>query len=117
MGVFLSGVQLSAQSRDLTAATELGHQVMEQIKFNVKKGGFTYLPGGPYTFDGSVPSAQGGAAPLLFPPAPYPGMKLSNTQFTVLVTGDDISPTLKSVTVEVVWSPTSRIKLETHFHP
>ncbi|GMU52935.1 MAG: hypothetical protein AMXMBFR33_20810 [Candidatus Xenobia bacterium] len=117
VGVFLGGVQLSARSRDLATGTELAHQVLEQVKFNIKKGGFGYIPNGAYTFDGRNPDPTVGAPPLLFPPGPYPGQTLSSQKFDIIVTGQEISPTLRSISVQVRWGQTGNVVLETHLHP
>ncbi|MCE7870243.1 hypothetical protein DYH09_07675 [bacterium CPR1] len=103
VGVFLGGVQLSARSRDLATGTELAHQVLEQVKYNIKKGGFAYIPNGAYTFDGRNPDPTVGVAPLLFPPGPYPGQTLSSQKFDIIVTGQELSPTLRSISVQARW--------------
>ncbi|MEW6279274.1 MAG: type II secretion system protein [Candidatus Eremiobacterota bacterium] len=117
VAVFLSGVRLTARSRELSSGTEVAHQVMEQVKLNVRQGGFGYLPPGSYNFDGKNPDPQVGVPPLLFPPAPYPTTTVNNRDYTVLVSGQELSPTLKELRVEVHWGDQSRVVLETHLHP
>jgi Tfp pilus assembly protein PilV len=116
IGVFMSGVQLSARSRNLTGATQLGQQTMERIKFNISKMGFAYLPAGTYSYDGKIPTPAAGAAPFQFPPAPYPTTTVSNQNYILVVSGTELSPTLREVQVEVLYGPTSRVKFTTRFH-
>lgn len=116
VAMFISGVKLSAQSRNITVATEIGRGVLEEIRAQIKVQGFSYLPTGDYSYDGRVPDAQAG--PPYFPPAPYPGSKLNNQEYQVVVTGKEPSvDRLKQVRVDVYWTATSHISLETRFTP
>lgn len=113
MSVFLSGVEMAGRSRDVNLATELARQTLEQLRFNVRKAGLDCIPAGTYSYDGRLPTPSTGAAPLQFPPAPYPG----SGPFKVIVTGEELNPgRLKAVAVEVVWGASGRVRLETHLH-
>lgn len=116
IGVFLSGVQLSASSRELAAGTQVAREVLEQIRANLRTGGPAYLPVGSYRFDGRRPDAPVGAAPLVFPPAPYPNRTVNGQTFTVQVEGTQSSATLLNVRVDVFWGPTGHCFLETSYH-
>lgn len=117
--VFISGLELSARSRDLATATELARAVMERTKLNLRTAGFAYVPAGSYTFDGRAPAPRVGAPPLDFPPDPYPGVpNLNGQRYSVLVTGSEPNPgKLKEMRVEVLFGPSSRVVVETRFHP
>lgn len=117
--VFISGLQMSARSRDLATATELARAVLERTKLNMRQGGFGAVPNGSYTFDGRVPDARVGAAPLDFPPDPYPGVaNLNGRSYAIRVTGDEPNPgKLKEMRVEVLFGDRSRVVLETRLHP
>ncbi len=118
VGVFVSGIQLAARSRDVTTATEVGRQMLERVRLNASKGGFAYIPAGGYTFDGRVGQPAVGVAPLQFPPAPYPEITQNNRKFALVVTGQEVMVgRLKSIQVEVWWSDKSKILLETSLHP
>ncbi|MCA9792812.1 MAG: hypothetical protein KC910_13490 [Candidatus Eremiobacteraeota bacterium] len=117
LAVFMSGLRLSSQARDVAAASELARLTLEQVKANLRTGGFAYVPAGTYRYDGALPDTPVGTAPLLFPPAPYPGTTVNGQAFTVVVSGSEMSSTLKDVQVEVSWGPTSKITLETRIHP
>lgn len=115
MAVFISGLHMAERAQDVTAATEVARQVLEEIKLQARQTGFGYIPAGTYTFDGAVDPAQN-PGPAQFPPLPYPALAVNSRQFTVLVTGEELSSTLKAVTVEVHWGETSVVRLQTHLH-
>jgi uncharacterized protein (TIGR02598 family) len=113
VAVFIAGVQMSARSRDVTAATEVARQVLEAIKVRVRTNGQLSLPAGAYLFDGRVPQAAAAG----YPPAPYPVATVNRQRFFVVVSGSDLGPTLKRIAVDIYWGPTSKISMETHLHP
>lgn len=113
LGLFASGVELSARSRDLACATELAREVLEQVKNLNSQVGFGYIPSGTYLFDPTQDAPQG--TPL-FPPAPYPEAIVNNTHFLITVGGSEISPTLKELRVQVRWGESGNVVLETRLH-
>lgn len=118
VSVFVSGVKMAAQARNIAAANELARQVLERTRFNIRKGGLAVVPAGSYTFDGRVPDPQIGVAPLEFPPLPYPGRPANKQNYSIIVSGSEITPgRLKAIRVEVRWGTTGRVALETHLHP
>ncbi len=118
VSVFVSGVKMAAQARDIAAANELARQVLERTRFNVRKGGLASIPSGSYTFDGRIPDPQVGAAPLEFPPIPYPGRTANKQRYSIVVSGSEVTPgRLKAIRVEVRWGATGQVALETHLHP
>jgi hypothetical protein len=118
VAVFLSGLKLATHSRDLSAANEVGHHVLEAVKRNVQQSGFAYLPAGTFSFDGRPTSSTPavGTPPATFPPSPYPGMLLNGTQFWVRVTGRELSSTLKEIVVDVYYGSNGHILLATRMH-
>ena len=109
IGVFASGLRLIAQGRDLEAATDIARSFLEATQ----ELAFDELPAGPQTFDGRVPDAEAG----VFPPAPYPSTTLNNQQFELVVTIAKQDDYLKLVTVEVRWSESSQVRLQTLVAP
>jgi type II secretory pathway pseudopilin PulG len=119
VGVFVAGLKLSSRSRELAVAVEIGHQVMESIKQNTRTVGFGYVPAGAYTFDGraTTPTPQVGAAPSLFPPAPYPRSLVNAHEYRVVVSGQALSATLKQVRTEVFYGTSGRVSFVTLLRP
>lgn len=116
IAMFTSGVKLSAQARNITVATELGKQVIERARAKVKLSGFSYLPAGTYTFDGRAGDPIAGTP--VFPPAPYPSTLVEHQEYFVVVSGAEPSADqLKNLRVDVYWTDTSHISLETKFTP
>ncbi|MCA9796857.1 MAG: prepilin-type N-terminal cleavage/methylation domain-containing protein [Candidatus Eremiobacteraeota bacterium] len=112
VGAFIAGVRMMGRSNELTQATEEGRQVLERIKLNVAAGGLDYLPTGTYLFDGATPDPPQGAAPLVFPPDPYPG----DGRYVIRVSGRELTTDLREVSVEVRWGETGRTLLVTRMH-
>lgn len=112
----IAGIRASAQAKRVSQGTHLAHQCMERIRSNLKVGGAGYLPNGAYKFDGKVPDAPVGVAPLTFPPAPYPAYQLDQQEYRLNISGSELSPKLRKVSIEVFWGSTGRAVLETHFH-
>lgn len=117
IGVMTFGMQMLTRSKEVSVSTEMARRVLEKIRQNVRLAGFDYLPTGSYTFDGRIPNPQTGAAPLQFPPVPYPGQTIDSGNYRVVVTGNQPDPRLKAVTVEVYWDATHKLGLTTRFHP
>lgn len=117
IGVMTFGMQMLTRSKEVSVSTEMARRVLEGIKQNVRVAGFDYLPAGGYSYDGRIPTPQTGAAPLQFPPVPYPGQTIDNGNYRIVVTGSQPDPRLKAVTVEVYWDATHKITLSTRIHP
>jgi hypothetical protein len=115
IGVITFGLQMLLRSKEMATATEVGREVMERIKVNVRTLGLGYLPVGSYVFDGRIPAPASGAP--LFPPGPYPVANANGGTYPVVVSGQEIGPRLKAVTVEVYYSATGKILLNTRMHP
>lgn len=105
--VFISGLGLMTQSRDMQAAAEVGRQLLEQVRVSG-----TIPPNA--TFDGSVPDPQVNG----FPPAPYPVGTVDGKPYTLVVTTQPVpgSPDVKAVGVEVRWGDNHRARLQTYFY-
>jgi type II secretory pathway pseudopilin PulG len=117
VSVFIHGLKMSAQAREIGTATQVAREQMEHIGYNQRIFGFDNLPTGSYRYNGLTMDAVTGSGPAAFPPAPYPKTNLNQTDFLVVVYGDQPSTFLKSVRVEVYWHPRHFVTLETHFHP
>ena len=107
---------MSAQTRNLSVATELGSQVLERTRSTSSLIGFSYIPDGSYVFDGRSGDTGVGTT-TLFPPAPYPSTKVNNQLFEVVVTGEELVPErVKNIRVDIYWNDTGHTTLETRMH-
>jgi uncharacterized protein (TIGR02598 family) len=113
ISMFLYGLEASAKSSDIAAATAVGQQIVERVRRMHKLQGFGATPTGSFVFDGRVPQP----AVANFPPSPYPEATLNKRRYPVVVTGTQPSGFLKTMRVEVYYEPGKKITLETHIHP
>ena len=116
IALFTNGLRLMSHSKQLTAATEVGRQVLE----SVKTAGYSSIPGTDIVFDGrgATPDPQI-LGPPDFPPRPYPTEVVDggNYEVVVRVTTPPASPTLRAVEVEVYYARGGSSVLQTLFHP
>jgi type II secretory pathway pseudopilin PulG len=107
IGVFFSGLRLMTQGESLTAATETGRALLEQVKVS----GYDAIPAAAADFD-----ARRNDAPLGgFPPAPYP--RDAANQYPIRVRVNPLREDLKVVAVEVYFDPSRPpVVLETFFN-
>lgn len=91
IGVFFSGIRLMTQGESLTAATETGRAVLEQVKIY----GYDAIPAAASEFDARRNDAPVGG----FPPAPYPRDPVHGYPIRVRVAA--LRTDLKAVAVEV----------------
>lgn len=105
----ISGLKLNRQGGDMSLATEFGREFLE----TVKQRGYPMISNG--TFDGRLPTPPPPIVATGFPPAPYP-FPASNPKYRLVVVGGDFSPGVKSVQVDVWYSPRSRVRLYTLVH-
>lgn len=116
IAAFVSGMKLSAHSRDITIASEVAKQVLERTRDELRMFGFDYIPAGTYSFDGRAGDFPIGIPP--FPPGPYPTTRISDQDYFVVVTGEEPAPgRLKNVRVDVYWHGDSHVTMETKFSP
>ena len=108
VGVFLGGLSLMERSEVHTAASSIGREVMETLE---DEGGFSAVPDGTFSFDGSVPDPKLGG----FPPDPYPLTTRDGREYTVKVEVQSLTDELRAVLVTVSWE-TGRIQLEKAFN-
>jgi type II secretory pathway pseudopilin PulG len=108
--VFTNGMRLLTQSGQMTVATDIGREFMEQVRAN---GAALVVPG---VYD----SRQGDAADVStgFPPYPYipaAPLKRAKGEYYLVVTADNtgLPPSTVAVKVEVYWNDSNRIVLET----
>lgn len=102
--VFLRGQILSRSGERITLATDHGVTVLERIR----SLGFDTIPE-----DASFDSKAGDTAVDGFPPFPYE----PDTKLTTKVTTRLVSPTMKSVVVEVEFNPGRFLTLEAYVRP
>lgn len=112
--VFISGLDLIARSKEIAVATELGREVVEQTKLNVRQLGFDFIPPGDYVYNGKNGDPALGTPQ--FPPLPYPSIVTAESEFFIVVSGTQTSADLRRMVVEVHWGERSKIVLETAFH-
>lgn len=110
IGLFTQGLRAVRQAGDLTQATHVGREVLEAIRQGQRLHGFAFIPAGSYQFAGGPPAGA-------FPPPPYPERTVQGRHYQIRVSGQQLSATLKSVVVEVAWSESQKIRLETCYHP
>lgn len=104
IGVFIRGNQLSRNGEQLTLATDVGMVVLEQSK----QIDFALVPD-----SATFSSTNGDPAVDGFPPLPYePGASPAMT-----VTTSVLSPTMKSIVVEVDHGKGRAVTLETYVRP
>lgn len=106
--VFLSGLKMAHASANLTAATNLGRELLETVK---ERG---YSGTAPGVFDGRVPTPSDAGSD--FPPTPYPQSTVDQHQYTLVVRCQDHSPTLRAVEVDVYWDRDSKATFSTMVH-
>ena len=106
MGVLTYSYSAVDSDRQLTNASAVARQVLESLK----AVGGDAIPDGSIVFDGRTPD------PLLgtFPPAPYPVVENSEGKFYIVVKVAPRPPSLKSVTVQVYYSPQQKVTLQTY---
>ena len=95
LAVFTSGLKLARSSDQATVATTVGQEFMELVRAR----GFGSTAVGVY--DGRLndpPDPSTG-----FPFTPYPAIAIDHETYTLVVTCEDVSPTLRSVKVDVYW--------------
>lgn len=102
--VFISGLKLAGNSRDLSAASQMANEVLERARHQ----GFDNLPKANVLFDGQVPDAAAGT----FPGSPYP----SRDGYVLQVEARSLGPRLRAVRVKVLWASGS-YTTETLIHP
>lgn len=106
--VFISGLKLAQASNNLTAATNLGRELLETVKERGYSGTRVGL------FDGRIPTPADAASG--FPPAPYPAVTVDNHPYTLVIRCRDHSPTLRAVEVDVYWDEDSKTTFSTMVH-
>lgn len=108
LAAFTSGLKLMQQSTNLTMATDLAREMLEDIKAD----GFQKTALG--DFDGRagtpIDSVTG------FPTAPYPTGRRNNQEYSLRVTCSEVSPTTRLVVVRVLWGRTHHTSLSTMVH-
>ncbi len=102
--VFVSGMKLVGNSRDLSAASQMANEIFERARHD----GFDNLPKADKTYDGQVPDAPDGT----FPPAPYP----TRDGYTLVVDLRVVGPRLRALRVRVFWARGNYVT-ETIIHP
>ncbi len=110
LAVFTGSLQLMLRADQTTAATEAGRQLLERIKAQ------GMVPVAPAVFDGRRPDGTTGAPPQLFPPAPYPVVRMEGRDYYLLVETSRPAVDLVSVNVTVFWDR-SQLSLETYLSP
>ncbi len=105
---FTAGLKLMQQSTNLTMATDLGREVLE----NIKSSGYNQTALG--TFDGRAGDPEDPTTG--FPEAPYPQGERNGWNYDLKVTCQQHSLTARQVTVEVRWGRTHRTSLTTLVH-
>lgn len=108
LAAFLAGTQLLSESNNITAATEVGREFLEQVRAD----GYEATAVG--RFDGRIPNPRDGATQ--FPPSPYPMAISNDIRYTLLVSCEQYSPTTRLVRVESIWGADRRINLTTMVH-
>ena len=108
MGAFVGGNQMAQKSVDMSAATDVSREFIEQVK----AGSFEKTTVG--VFDGSVPTPIDPANE--FPPAPYPLVRRNNVDFTLVVTCEDYSVTTRLVKVRVFFGKSGQTEMGTLIH-
>jgi Tfp pilus assembly protein PilW len=117
LSVFVGGLKLMQRSNEMAAANDVAKSTLEAIKRDFQKDGFAALPTADYTFDGRVPDAVDSTGPNTFPPAPYPALKIGQTNYEVVVQGNPEGTRLRRVRVLVYWNDNQPVELETLLHP
>lgn len=110
VAAFLGALELNSRSLEMSVATQVGRDFLEQAKEN----GYDKVPEGTFTYQGAnndPPTADG------FPPAPYPRVQANGRDYTLLVRVSTKGATLKVVAVEVSWGKQGRVILETYLYP
>jgi hypothetical protein len=107
LAVFTAGIKLMAQTRDASAATQVGHEAIERIREGA-------VPFASTVYDGSVPTPTVAG----FPPAPYPTTTVGGQTYTLIVRTQTLpgSTDLVAVDVEVVWQGTHRTHVRTYLY-
>lgn len=102
ISVFLAGVKAVQNSAQVTTATNVGREFLELVKAR----GYAGTALGVYSgLEPSQPDAATG-----FPFAPYPYVIIDGHEYILTVECRDISPTVRSVNVEVYWDLERRAK-------
>lgn len=104
IGVFTGGLNLMSRSEEITSATQVGRNVMEQIK----QMDPALIPDNA-DFDGTVAANASG-----FPPAPYPNIERQGRNFDLRVQTERKGPHSVSVLVTVSWQDGGPLKFETY---
>ena len=108
VGVFIAGLPLMRQNREVSTATSLARSLHEQIR---AAGG---VPKAAQNFQGSVPNPAVNG----FPPPPYPAVTVAGVPYTFKVTVLPI-PTrsdLMAVEVEVDWGQDHHLSLQSKYY-
>lgn len=115
--VITGGLKLMQRSNEMAAANDIAKSVLERVKRDTRLHTIDVIPPGDYTFDGRNPDERdtSGAAP--FPPEPYPGVKVGERFYTVVVEGREEGTRVRRVKVSVYWDDDSPLVLETLLHP
>ena len=115
--VFVSGAKLMQRSNEMAAANDVARSVLEAVKRDYAVNGVAALPAGAYVFDGKVDPADN-TGPNIFPPAPYPTIRVNDTDFTIKVEGAPEGTRNRRVKVSVYWDTAEQpLRLETILHP
>lgn len=104
--VILSGMRLNLQGDKMSQGTQIARSVME----NAKKKGYANIATG--LFDGRLATPTAPDVATGFPPSPYP----KQGDYQVVVQVSDISPSSRSVKVDVYWSAVSKVTLYSMVH-
>ena len=106
--VLIGGLQTQTQSSQLLQAQELARQELEAIRV----GNFSANP------DGTIYDGRAGTAPSGgYPPAPYPTQNVLGQDYQIMINVQRLSPTLRSIRVDVFWDAKHSIHLETLTNP
>ena len=106
MAVFVSSMKLMSQSTEVSSATQVGREFLE----NTKRAGYANVTVGNFDGRGATPTAPN--AVTLFPLAPYP----KRDRYSLVVNATTYTATVKTVQVDVYFSTNSKISLVTLIH-
>lgn len=109
VAVIASGARLMGRSAEVAAATEVGREFLEAVR----QAGYGTLPEPPARFDGRAGTAGGED----FPPAPWPSSEVGGRTFKLDTRVEWGTGATKFVTVDVYYSSSSFVTLQTALHP
>ncbi len=113
MMVFAQSMKLLRSSNQVTAATDIARELIE----NVRANGYALIT--PGTYDGRLAVPTPPDPTTNFPPAPYPETFRNGERYLVVVEADPagLPPNTISVKVDVYWSDNGKATLQTYLRP